>query len=284
MIEDKEFYWKLLDTLEDGVYFANRQRKVTYWNKAAEAITGYKSGEILGKFCSDNILVHIDEKGNNLCTGMCPLARCMETGEGYDSHIWLHHKEGHRVPVRVRVTPVHGAKNEIVGAVEIFSNRSSKKPFLEEIEEREQQDSLGSLTGLPNKQYMETSLKLKFFEWNQSQRPFGIFRIKIEGLEEVKNNHGQETYEGILKTISGTLIHNFKPSHIVGEWSEKEFLGISGDTNEEKLSQKVERYRILLKKTEFSKGDPPISLSISVASAMVRNNDTMETLLKNLKV
>ena len=73
MIEDQEFYWQLLDTLKDGVYFSDSRRKVTYWNKAAEEITGFRSAEVLGKFCGDNILIHIDEKGNNLCTGACPI-------------------------------------------------------------------------------------------------------------------------------------------------------------------------------------------------------------------
>ena len=41
MVEDCEFYWKVLDAIEDGVYFTNKDRKITYWNKGAEKITGY---------------------------------------------------------------------------------------------------------------------------------------------------------------------------------------------------------------------------------------------------
>lgn len=282
MIEEQTFYWTLLDVLKDGVYFANKQRKVTYWNKAAEAVTGYKSAEILGKFCGDNILVHIDEEGNNLCTGTCPLARCMETGEPFEQRIFLHHKEGHRVPVLVRVTPVRGPKDEIIGAVEIFTDLSSKESFLKEIQEREQQALLSSLTGLPNKQYMETSLKLKLIEWNDFKHPFGVLRIKVNGLEEVKNKHGQDTYEKVLKTLAGTLVHNINPTDIVGEWVEGEFLGIVAHGNEKKLALKANAYRILLEKSEISKGEPPVSLTVSVGTYMVKGGDTIETILKNL--
>ena len=80
MIEEQEFYWKLLDTLKDGVYFTNQKRKITYWNKGAEELTGYKSSEVLGKFCGDNILIHIDEQGNNLCSGSCPLEKVLKSG------------------------------------------------------------------------------------------------------------------------------------------------------------------------------------------------------------
>ena len=55
---DEELYKKLVDNLYDGVYFVDPERKITYWNKSAEALTGYKSSEIIGKYCWNNILMH----------------------------------------------------------------------------------------------------------------------------------------------------------------------------------------------------------------------------------
>jgi len=285
MIEDREFYWKLLDMLKDGVYFADRQRKVTYWNKAAETITGYKSGEILGIHCSDNILVHIDEEGNNLCKGMCPLARCMDTGEGFENKIFLHHKDGHRVPVLVRVSPVHGStEDEIVGAVEIFTDLSSKETYLGHIEEREHERFLGRVTGLPTRQYMEASLNLKLMEWKEFKHPFGVFRVKAEGLEKVKNEHDEQTYETALKTLGTTLIHNISPSDIVGEWSAEEFLGIVNHGNPAKLSRKADTIRTLMEKSRFSKGEPPVSIDIKVRTVVVQPGETLESLLKKSEI
>jgi len=34
------FYRELLDNLYEGVYYVDRQRRITFWNKAAETITG----------------------------------------------------------------------------------------------------------------------------------------------------------------------------------------------------------------------------------------------------
>ena len=279
MIEENEFYWTLLDTLKDGVYFADRKRKVTYWNKAAEVITGYRSGEILGIHCSDNILVHIDEEGNNLCTGECPLARSMETGKPYEKKIFLHHKDGHRVPVLVRVSPVYGAnKKDIVGAVEIFTDLSGKVPFLEDIKEREHESFLSHLTGLPSRQYMEASLNLKLSALQDFEHPFGVYLIKMEGISNVKSKHGLEVYEEILKTLSNTLIHNIGASEIVGEWSEDEFLGIVSHGNAEKLSRKADSYRVLLEKSHYSTPAFPISLSFSVHTLVLGTGDTLETI------
>jgi PAS domain S-box-containing protein/diguanylate cyclase (GGDEF)-like protein len=282
MIEEQKFYWTLLDTLKDGVYFADKNRKITYWNKAAETITGYRSGEMLGRHCGDNLLIHIDEQGNNLCTGPCPLARSMETGEPYEEKIFLHHKDGHRVPVLVRVTPVFGSKDEICGAVEIFTDLSSKESLLKDIQALAQPGLQSSLTGLPTKQYLEMHLKLKLVEWSEFKHPFGIFLIKADGLEEVKDKQGQDTVENILKVLSNTLIHNVDPCDIVGDWKEGEFLGIVGHADKEKLANHASRYNLLLEKSDLSAGETTISFTFSVASALAQAGDTFEKLIEKV--
>ena len=67
-------YADLINNMIDAVYFVDKDRRITYWNKAAEKITGFLAEEVVGSHCWDNILIHVDDKGNNLCQGMCPLA------------------------------------------------------------------------------------------------------------------------------------------------------------------------------------------------------------------
>jgi PAS domain S-box-containing protein/diguanylate cyclase (GGDEF)-like protein len=282
MIEEQKFYWTLLDALKDGVYFADKNRKITYWNKAAETITGYRSGEMLGRHCGDNLLIHIDEEGKNLCTGKCPLTRSMETGESSEVKIFLHHKNGHRVPVLVRVTPVYGSNHEICGAVEIFTDLSSKESLLKDIQSLAQPDLQSSLTGLPARQYMEMQLKLKLVEWKEFKHPFGIFLIKVGGLEEVKDTYSQGTVENILKVLSNTLIHNVDPCDMVGEWQEGEFFGIVAHTDENKLNNHANRCTILLERTRVSAEETSLSLTFSVASALAGEGDTFETLIEKV--
>jgi len=71
-------YKDILNDLHDGLYIIDTNRKIVFWNKASEEITGYKSSEVVGSHCYDNILTHIDSDGNNLCTTMCPLLATME--------------------------------------------------------------------------------------------------------------------------------------------------------------------------------------------------------------
>lgn len=46
----------LLESLFDGVYFVDQERRITYWNKGAEMISGFSSSGVLAKI-RDIILV-----------------------------------------------------------------------------------------------------------------------------------------------------------------------------------------------------------------------------------
>ena len=69
-----EFYLKILDSVKDGIYFVDTHRRITFWNKGAERITGFRAEEVLGTGCSDNVLEHVDIKGMGLCNGNCPVS------------------------------------------------------------------------------------------------------------------------------------------------------------------------------------------------------------------
>ena len=53
MIIDNDFSKTILENLYDGVYFVDGDRKILYWNKGAEGITGYTNSEVIGKRCSN---------------------------------------------------------------------------------------------------------------------------------------------------------------------------------------------------------------------------------------
>jgi PAS domain S-box-containing protein len=55
----------LLDQLSEGVYFVDPARRIQSWNRGAEALTGYAASGVVGRFCHDNLLNHVDAGGRN---------------------------------------------------------------------------------------------------------------------------------------------------------------------------------------------------------------------------
>jgi PAS domain S-box-containing protein len=56
----------IINNLYEGAYIVDKSRKLIYWNKTAEDISGYKASEVNGSYCFDNILQHVDADGNSI--------------------------------------------------------------------------------------------------------------------------------------------------------------------------------------------------------------------------
>ena len=125
MVDNPSLYREVLDTIYDGVYFLDRQRKIFFWNKGAERITGYRAAEVMGRSCADNILCHVDKQGRNLCRDGCPAADLLNDGQHREAEVYLLHKNGYRKPVRIRVAPIEDASGRVEGVMEIFSDDTS---------------------------------------------------------------------------------------------------------------------------------------------------------------
>lgn len=122
-LNDTKNFRRVLLSIADGVYMTDRERRIIFWNRACEEITGFSPKDILGHKCSDNILNHVDVNGNPLCeTGLCPLQQCMVKGEpgGKPVLVRAKRRDGSRVIVDVSVAPVLRDNGEVIGAIEVF--------------------------------------------------------------------------------------------------------------------------------------------------------------------
>ncbi len=119
----------VFNQIKDGVYITDPDRRILFWNKAAEEITGYSQEEVLGKKCADNLLVHTDLAGNKLCsTDLCPLHKAISYEKATTEPLIVKalHKNGSRVMVEVSLAALHSASGELIGGIEIFRDVSEK--------------------------------------------------------------------------------------------------------------------------------------------------------------
>ena len=124
----------IMDCLSDGVYVCDRNRRIVYWSKSAERITGWESKDVLGRACLEDILNHEDKDGHRLCgEEYCPLHRAMVTGAATRVPVIVFAlcKNGNRVPTQVTTAPIRNEAGEVIGGVETFRDVS---PMLVDLE------------------------------------------------------------------------------------------------------------------------------------------------------
>jgi PAS domain S-box-containing protein len=119
----------VLDSVNAGIYVTDRDRRIVYWNQAAQQITGWPAAQILGKQCHDQVLCHVDKDDRQLCgEEFCPLHRAIATGATSVVPIIVYARtaSGGRVPMRVSVGPLRDESGRIVGGVETFQDMSAE--------------------------------------------------------------------------------------------------------------------------------------------------------------
>ncbi len=274
-----DFYRILLDNLYDGVYFVDRDRRISYWNKSAERITGYTAEEVLGKSCADNLLMHIDQDGRNLCVGCCPLSESILKGTPNAKEIYLLHKDGHRVPILVRVAPLRDEHGTVTGAVEVFTDNTSKAAMIERLAEIERIAYVDPLTGLANRRYTEIALASRHEEMQRYGWPYGVIYIDIDDFKQVNDRYGHDTGDEVLGMVAKTLANTTRSFDVVGRWGGDEFVAVIANVSREELLQTANRFRLLVERSRV-RGAHPVGITISLGAAIAGPEESVGELLK----
>ena len=274
------FYATLLDNLYDGVYFFDRVRRITLWNKAAERITGFTQAEVLGKRCADNVLRHVDERGNSLCEGACPLAYTLGDGQLRSASVFLHHKNGHRLPVAIGVAPITDNRQKIIGAVEIFRDNSDTVAALERLKELEDLAYLDALTRIANRTYLENFIIGRFNEFRRLGWSFGVIFVDVDRFKQVNDTYGHHTGDVVLKMVAQTLVKNCRSFDLVGRWGGEEFICVISKLKDaDQITIIAERLRALVESAWVSLPDCSLHVTISLGVTLARLQDAPETLI-----
>lgn len=271
---------EVFDRLTEGVYFVDAERRITYWSKAAERITGFEADEVVGTFCMENILNHIDEEGRPLCIKGCPLVSAIENGDVTEERIYFHHKGGHQVPVHVRVTPVRDENGKVVGAIETFMEATSQVAMLERLNEYREMALIDPLTRLGNRRYTETAIERRLGELQRYEWDFGILFIDIDGFKEINDTHGHEAGDRVLQLVANTLLKGLRPFDFAGRWGGDEFVAVVANVTAADLANIAGRLCTLLKRTRLDRSRKKIGISVSVGATLAQPDDTVVSILK----
>ncbi|WP_013322575.1 sensor domain-containing diguanylate cyclase [Gloeothece verrucosa] len=275
-----DFYEKLVDNLHDGVYYVDLKKNITYWNQAAERITGYTREQVLGSKCSDNILRHIDEQGRELCIIGCPLVQTLRDGKIRELDVYLHHQEGYRVPVSVRIAPITDEQGVIVGAVELFLENSSKLALLKELESIKGELFFDPLTHLGNRKLIRIELEHKFEHLYSYSIPFGILFIDLDDFKQINDNYGHNIGDKILIMAAKTLSNILRNMDIVARWGGDEFLVIIPNIDSKHLKIIANRISSFIKESWLIINDKKVGITASIGGTMAKKEDTIESLIE----
>src|SRR5450759_3979131 len=275
---DNDLHKTIVENLADGVYLVDRDRQITYWNRGAERISGYDSGQLVGHRCYDNILGHLDSLGNSLCLSACPLTQTMNDGAPREVALWLTHADGHRKPVRVRTAPVRDASGQIIGGVEVFSDDSAVLR-VEEDAARARRDALtDDLTGLPNRRLFDAALAGRLENLVRYGWGFGLLIADIDHFKTANDTLGHVFGDAVLTGVAATLRGAVRAGDVLARWGGDEFTVLVEAPTGADLLDAAQRLWALVGQSEARHAGTSRKVQVSVGGTLAQSDDSAETI------
>ena len=111
-------YQIILDNITDGVFALDLNWRVTYFNRAAEKITGIPINEAVGRPCFEVFR-------SNVCESNCVLRETMDTGSPIlNRPIYILRADKKRIPISTTTTLLRDGNKKTIGGVVTFRDLS----------------------------------------------------------------------------------------------------------------------------------------------------------------
>jgi diguanylate cyclase (GGDEF)-like protein/PAS domain S-box-containing protein len=277
---DPEIYRDILDELQIGVSVLDLHSKIVFWSDGAEEITGYARIEVLGHSCSENILLHCNHTGCEMCLEHCPLTEALHGAKPAETMGSIHHKSGHWTPVHIWAIPLRDRNGSIIGIIQTFESEfavNGPNPNDRSMKER---GCIDYATELPNQTIMHSHLRESLATFAELQIPLGVLCLEVKELEQFRARYGVEAANSILRALSRTLRNSVWSTDFVGRWSGNRFLVILSGCDQKALQAASARIRKMTAKLTIQWWGEELSAAALVSSTNALVGDSVETLMQ----
>lgn len=117
----------ILNSIADGVFTVDLDWRITFFNRAAEEITGIPGDEALGRPCCEVFRA-------NVCESACVLRQTLNTGKPVvNQSIAILRADGREIPISISTALLKDEQGKIIGGVETFRDLSLVEELRREI-------------------------------------------------------------------------------------------------------------------------------------------------------
>ncbi len=269
----------LIMYLDEGAYVVSPEREILFWNEKACEITGYSSDEVVGTFCQDNLLKHVDNNATELCIYGCPLHETIKDGQIREARVYLRHKAGYRMPVKVKTIPVK-KNREIKGAIELFQEDTEQMNLLEELRSAREKALICPLTEIGNRRYTEQILEDRLEEMKRLNSTLGLFFMDIDDFKKINDTYGHPVGDIVLKMVAKTLVNIMRPYDFVGRWGGEEIVAIVPHVKKIELFDLGERFRKLISASSIKITQGRLGVTVSIGATISHEDDTVLSIIE----
>ena len=197
--------------------------------------------------------------------------------------VFLHHKQGHRVPVHIRIAPIRNPNGEITAAIEIFSNYSKTLHMIKKLKQYKKESMSDSLLHIGNRRYAETMFHERQLELKVTGSLFGVVFFDIDKFKEINDTYGHSMGDKVLLMVARTVVNLLETFDIFARFGGDEFIIYMPNIHtSEDLRLAAERIKNLVRSSFLTLDDKKLSVTLSLGATLVNPEDTIERVLERV--
>jgi PAS domain S-box-containing protein len=264
-----------LEAVPVGLYVVDRDRRIVLWSEGAEHVTGYLRQEVVGRSCRENLLEHCDAEGARVCETACPLTCAIQNGHASDRVLFLKHKNGHRVPVRVYATGLRDARGRVIGAMETFHEQAAAKTIRGNTTAA--QFPLRSAHSVPDHATTLALLAEILAVARAHSTGCGVACVQLAHFERFKTLHTLAAANQMMDTMASSIAQMLRQTDHVGRWSEEQLLVILPGCHASALETVATRLAHVAHRSRIRWWGDELAAHVWVGGAMARAEEDAET-------
>ena len=279
-LDNPKLFRHLAEDLPVGIYIVDRERRIRFWNRGAEHLTGHLGHDVVGHVLED-VVQACDRRGNNLSGERCPVTMTLSQRKSQRCTAFYLHKNGHRTAVRIRTRPILEYGDAIGGATVLFEEAFV---YRDESAGPPMYGCLDATTGVPSRRLTRAVLNECMAGMEESHIGFGLLRIRVLGLDVFHAKHGPQSVVPFLRTAAQTLRNSLDAENFLGCWGENEFLVVLPSASPVMVAMTAEILLNLLSHSEVSWWGDRFLVEAEVSYTVATAGSDLESLLREMKL
>jgi PAS domain S-box-containing protein len=268
MFDRTELLEAALDSFAEGVALADHEGRISLWNHAAEAITGYDSRKMAGQSVRE-ILDTVIVGGTRHWMHQTDAETISQRG----TLVHVRHSAGHEVALMARILVLRDSLGERIGSGVVFHSAEAAG--------RLPHGKIGEDSNIMESQAeLEDRLAKMHEDFLRSDIPLGVLWVTVDQASGLRRTHGTRAVEAMMEKMERALAGGLNPAEEIGRWGDDEFLVLSHERNEAMLASHAQVLAGMARTTDFRWWGDRISLTVSIGGAQGRAGETLSELLE----
>ena len=242
-IKGKSYIWLSVDSIQDYkereaelllsdavfhntsevIFITDASANIIKVNEAFTNVTGFEFEDVVGK----NPKIFKSGKHDNQYYD--DMFHFIHTTGRWRGEIWNKRKDGTLYPSLQSISAIHDDAGRLIRYVAILTDITIQKAYEEQLLIDSHHDSL---TGLPNRLFLNQILNQTLARAQRSQKIFALFFIDLNLFKEVNDTYGHETGDTLLKTVALRLQENIRSDDFAARFGGDEFTIIFESIND----------------------------------------------------